>query len=75
MNSMDKVLLDSIESNFTKEQLFVRNLWLEYFNGYITYEVFAEHKGLPVAVLHEMLKAGAYIHDDIAELYKSKVNR
>ena len=68
--SYDKVKLKAIESCYTKTQLMLRDLYLEWANKYLTYSRMAEHKGVSVALMQAMLEEGRTIHNDIAEQFK-----
>ena len=62
--------LERIESNYTKTQLFLRDLYLEHINDYIGYSLFAEHKGISEDTIKVMIMEGRAIHNDITAQYK-----
>lgn len=62
--------LEHIESNYTKTQLFLRDLYLERINDYIGYSLIAEHKGISETTIKAMIMEGHAIHNDITALYK-----
>lgn len=67
--SYDKVKLEAIESCYTTMQLFLRDLYLEWVNDYISHTLIAEHKGVSVALMAAMIEEGRAIHNDIAEQF------
>jgi len=68
----DKAKLESVESCYTKLQLTLRDLYLEWANDYLGYSLIAEHKGISEAVIIVMIEEGRTIHSDIIGLYNLK---
>jgi len=53
----------------TKEQHFLNELYLDYFNNYQTVELFAEHKYLSIEGAKAMLKEGKLVNQNQGENY------
>lgn len=68
--SYDKVKLEAIESCYTAMQLFLRDLYLEYTNDYLSYASISEHKGTSLGTMAAMIEEGRVVHNDIAEQFK-----
>jgi len=48
----------------------LRELFLDYFNNYLTIEKFAEHNNINVEVAQTVINAGRELHEDYVEMNK-----
>lgn len=68
--SSNNAKLESIEACYTKTQLMLRDLFLEYVNDYIGYKTIARHKGISGDCIIVMIAEGRAIHESIVDQYK-----
>jgi len=47
------------------------DLFLSYFNDYLTVECFAEHNGISIATANAIIKEGKYLHEFKVSLNKT----
>jgi hypothetical protein len=55
----------------TNTQKFLQEMYLEYFNDYLTVDKFAEHKGITPHAACQMLKEGKAIHEWFVDHWKA----